>query len=127
MERYAAFFAERPDIACICSGYSDCATQAFWERFQFLDTLYNQQFTPEHPRWASSCNFGCRRDAFWSAGGFPEIYLNEDMEFFFFLSEKHDVLSLRDAAIRVGKERSRNGSQAPGNILLTGNHCGWEH
>jgi len=99
IERYTAIFAERPDVACVCSGYSESVTQAFWARFQYFDTIYNQQFTPEHPRWASSCNFGCRRDAFWSVGGFPEIYLNEDMEFFFFLSEKYRLLWRSDLGV----------------------------
>lgn len=99
VERCATLFAERPDAACICSGYSESVTQAFWARFQFLDTIYNQQSTPEHPRWASSCNFGCRKDAFWSVGGFPEIYLNEDMEFFFFLSGKHRILWQPDLGV----------------------------
>lgn len=99
IERYAATFAQHPEVACICSGYSESVTQSFWARFQFLDTIYNQQFTPEHPRWASSCNFGCRTDAFWSVGGFPEIYLNEDMEFFFFLSEKHRILWRADLGV----------------------------
>ena len=90
--RYAHLFAAHSDMACICSGYNTALTHSFWARFQYRDTLYNQQFTPRHPRWASSCNFGCRREAFWRAGGFPEIYLNEEMEFFYFLTETDRIL-----------------------------------
>jgi glycosyltransferase involved in cell wall biosynthesis len=89
---FANAFENHGEVDCICSGYNRSMTEAFWARFQFLDTRFNQRNTPNHPRWASSANFGCRRNAFWEVGGFPEIYINEDMIFFHRLSQNHRLL-----------------------------------
>ena len=80
-------------IDAVAGQYSGFVEDAFISKFSFYELLFREGRLKRYVKTFPSCNFACKRDAFFNVGGFSEIgRYSDDLEFSYRFGKKYKIL-----------------------------------
>jgi len=93
------YFKKNKDVVAVTGPYSGSIKKKFLCLFQHYDILYFQRNSPKFLNSCTSSNLACRKNAFIKVNGFPNIKVNEDMEFASKLSKIGKIFWFKDNGV----------------------------
>ncbi|MBI4158729.1 glycosyltransferase family 2 protein [Candidatus Woesearchaeota archaeon] len=80
-------------VGAVAGQYSGFVENSFISKFSFYELLFRERNFKKYVKTMPSCNFACKRDAFFDVGGFSEKgRYSDDLEFSYRFGKKYKIL-----------------------------------